>query len=750
MTKSTSIYNFVPLNKEVYVPAWSAQVSQDIPFSDGEDGVIELTFHNVSPMFIRNGSSDSRNPSPYSAHVEADGRKLYFIPGSSLKGMIRSTMEIMTFAKMSRNLYTNRYFGFRDFGGNRTALGKIYAAKARNSRPAWLRKENERLVLTPCDMNGEKELKKIPDSEIGSRYPSFTKGKTGWQRNELIHDDCGNWYPETWLDGEKYRLVCTGQMNGKKKEYLFPTGRLDEVEIKDKKVTEAFYTVHEPSPDFQKIMDFLDEGNELAVFYIPGRDEYDVRVIGLSKYMRYPHRFSIEGLVTKQQEYTDEPDLPETIFGYISPEGGKSLKGRVQIGNAFADKALDDSELCEEVSGVLGQPKSSFYPFYLRQYAGSGKYRTYEDADGIAGRKMYRVHRDGTVTGLPQGNGDRNVMTSFRPLPAGMTFHLRIAVHNLRKIETGALLSALTLHNTKGVWHNIGLARGFGYGKLALDEVRLSDGFQYEETEYLHAFEKEMTLFSMSCLPEKAPYLRTPQITTLMGILCEHDDADLNVMTLKEYGEAKKSFNVLTERGVQTKSTLTDQDRTELLKESLKNIYAADYRDAESLRQEGKLSEAAEKYNQIAQNLKRQSVDASEEEKMAVDLRNAFKEAEEARAREAEQEAQEERDRKLSAGLAANLDETYPDGTPRAGQYKVQEYNTFNKKTEQWKKKAKEEALTDTEKEAYAATFRRLYAEGCHPKKEDRDLRNPDSNLWRKAKAMLGDSFETLLGDLHA
>ena len=34
----TAPYNFVPLNKHIYLPDWADQISHDIPFEDGKDG----------------------------------------------------------------------------------------------------------------------------------------------------------------------------------------------------------------------------------------------------------------------------------------------------------------------------------------------------------------------------------------------------------------------------------------------------------------------------------------------------------------------------------------------------------------------------------------------------------------------------------------------------------------------------------------------------------------------------------------
>lgn len=368
----TSIYNFVPLNEEVFYPDWADQASQDIPFSDGEDGIIEVTLKNVSPLFIRNGSSERNNPDPYSSHIMVDGKRLYFLPATSIKGMIRTTMEIMAFGKMTQ--YTNRYF-------------------------------NKRLG------------------------------------------------------------------NGQKRRY--------------------------------------------------------------SK--------SIADLVSGQQEVDlKRRDLVETIFGYITNDTN-SIRGRVQIGNAFSDEPLDDDKLPDEVSGVLGQPKASFYPFYLKQTE-NPPYKTYDNAKAIAGRKLYRVHTGSTVTDLPQGNDNENALTFFKPLPEGMTFHLRIAVHNLRKMETGALLSALTLFDDSEACHNIGLAKGYGYGKLAIDNVELK-GFKYSFDDYLDEFAYRMTDWLGTT------WVETEQVDTLLRILSEHEDYELKPNSLEEYKEIMKdkNFDVLRE-----------------------------------------------------------------------------------------------------------------------------------------------------------------------------------------------------------
>lgn len=113
----TSPYNFVPLNSKVYIPDWYGLVSQDIPFEDGEDGYIELTWHNGSPLFIRDKDKDD----PEHAPMNINGR--YFIPGSSIKGMLRNVLSILSFGKMQEGeQYQNQKFQRTVIINNKTVV----------------------------------------------------------------------------------------------------------------------------------------------------------------------------------------------------------------------------------------------------------------------------------------------------------------------------------------------------------------------------------------------------------------------------------------------------------------------------------------------------------------------------------------------------------------------------------------------------------------------------------------------------
>ena len=761
--KLTSVYNFVPLNDCVYTPDWAELVSHDAPFSDGEDGIIEVTLRNVSPLFTRNGSSDRNNGSPYSAHIEtADGKKLYYLPATSLKGMFRSVMEIMSFARLSDSQYTNRFFGYRDLGGKDMSNGKKYVSKMQGVKAGWLRKKDEKLYLTPCDG----DYKCIEYREIESLYPHslYNSTDSGWKKNLALFKETGAMYPDfTDEYGEEYRIVCTGHINKKHKEFLFPTQQNDEIEVSES-VKTKFYTVHEPTPDFAKtkdkglsITEYLDDEKELAVFYLPERNGDGIEAIGLASMFRYPYKQSVKELITLQQGENDNiPDLTQTIFGYTGKE--KNLKGRIQFGNAFAETSLSDDELLK-ADGVLGQPKASFYPFYLKQ--DHSPYKTYDDATAIAGRKVYRTHKGSSVSNLPQGNGQESIMTHFRPIPAGLTFHLRIAVHNLRKVEIGALLSAITLHNTTRAWHHLGLAKGFGYGKLEITSVVLK-GFSAEKEEYMQAFEKEMAAFTY---PKE--WHNTPQSTMLMSILGEHEEDEVKMMEgFAKYKEAKnnKNFMSLTdaEKAIPVHSLLKDKDkedvkkRTEaiqlekkrqasaLLKEKFVQENQAKYEQAEHCYNQKEFSQAIEIYKELIEQLGHRALDSSAEELRIKDIEaeKAKEDAEKERRKKEQKEKQ--RIEKMKAGLFAILNEKYPEGTPNAGQYKIKDFKTLMQKVNKWLKDTHADALTDDERRAVWESVDRMLPTGAHPKKEDKDVNNKDSKLWKWINDTLGEREQSI------
>ncbi|MCD8213424.1 MAG: RAMP superfamily CRISPR-associated protein, partial [Campylobacter sp.] len=198
----TAPYNFVPLNEKVFYPSWADEVSHDVPLKDGQSGVIELEITAKSPIFIKNGKAkDEKNEekkdcNEFCHFLNKNGEKEYYIPASSIKGMLRNVLEIMSFSKirMDENRH-KKHLSVRDM------TNKILAPTAKNC--GFLVKNGDKIFLKKC------EFKKISHKELNS--PKLKDIPTAEQKyKEFLH-----------LLKQKTGLVFTGSIDNKKKEFLF-------------------------------------------------------------------------------------------------------------------------------------------------------------------------------------------------------------------------------------------------------------------------------------------------------------------------------------------------------------------------------------------------------------------------------------------------------------------------------------------------------------------------------------------------
>jgi CRISPR/Cas system CSM-associated protein Csm3 (group 7 of RAMP superfamily) len=92
-------FNFVPLDANIFFPSWQKQISQDVPFKGSLSGTIHVHIKAETPIFTRNGHQQGTEDNEFSYYIE-QGSKRFFIPGSTVKGCIRSIVEIMSLGKM--------------------------------------------------------------------------------------------------------------------------------------------------------------------------------------------------------------------------------------------------------------------------------------------------------------------------------------------------------------------------------------------------------------------------------------------------------------------------------------------------------------------------------------------------------------------------------------------------------------------------------------------------------------------------
>jgi len=563
-----SPYNFVPAptEKEVYKPDWADKVSHDIPFSDGESGEIELKITAMTPIFIRNGHIKDDKTNEFSHYIDENNEKKYFIPGSSLKGMFRNVLEIMSFSRMNKNLVNDDRYSFRDLSKS----GNLYLSKYKEFeiKGGWLKEDkNGCWVIEECDEIAFVNHKELEKKGIPFRALFLGKNpenKTAKFKYNLIEKDkltdkfttkevtlfggVKRNIAEYSENGKQGVLVFTGQ-SGKRKEPegQKATGKVNEfvffvnespnqlkVSPEMQKDFKFIYLDHDKnniSPDWKYWRDnFLEKGKEVPVFYAKDSNG-NLAHFGLAYMYKLPYKNSIHQTLPLKEYGSSNDDFANVIFGFTSTVKESSLKGRVMIGNAIIQNDVNPNA---EVSEILGGPKASYFPNYLQQKIENGevkKYQTYEDNSVLRGFKRYPIHKEmSTGTYESKQLSNQNVFSKFNPLPAGAEFYCKIRFHNLRKVEIGALLSAITLHSTENKsFHNIGAAKPFGYGKISLSNILLKN-LKYNLDSYLASFEEIMG-------GEK--WLKSNAIEELMSMSQHSTDSLVYPNTPKEFVDYK-------------------------------------------------------------------------------------------------------------------------------------------------------------------------------------------------------------------
>lgn len=533
----TARYNFVPLSEHVCRAediGLRGPPSQDEPILGGLSGCLPFTIFCRTPLLICAPDAEDGKKIKRFLHTP-DGRPI--IPGSSLRGMIRNVMEIACFGRF--HLVDNRRFGVRDLSPTaqqdyRDRISeRIDGAFAPKSRAGWLQRVNGTLTLFPC------AFARIDHSDLDKIGPGFARniaglrGDTTREQGRMAKDvegaftDTGHtldrdlWVEDTpsahMHNGKtlRYRkalreytrgysiksgtLVFSGLPSSRKHMEFFFFDRQDNGVEVSSEVWRKFIDVHEEQEKSSETWGWrkqtLDNGGMIPVFWLgtdaaPGAPT----AIGLVMMFKLPADNTTHDLIRHSSPdhlNADIIDLPTRIFGRIHENGGQSFRGRVSFGYAELkgdpDAIPKDKDSCNT---VLGAPKPSFVPAYVRQrdfghtdgkalqvvgqrngtniYA---QYRSYMNWDNqreeLRGWKRYPAGLEWPPPPVPRGVSD-NATVCLAPLyeqQKGLRFRGRIRFHNLSRVELGALIWASTFGGER-YFHRLGLGKAFGWGQV--------------------------------------------------------------------------------------------------------------------------------------------------------------------------------------------------------------------------------------------------------------------------------------------
>lgn len=511
-------YNFVPLADQVVQPEWADQVSHDLPFKDGLSGTIHYTLTARSPLLVGGEQTPASQDSPGKVRFYQLPNGEYAIPGSSLKGMVRSVCEIATFSRM--NHVDDRRYGLRDITNRK--ISAAYTELLNNRRYGFIQLDADgQIKLTPCEMTrlhhstieetfGLREVCFKAGMSVSEKYKKWRE----WSEKKNLDPfnipfDHNSVRATTLGSGSmKGYPVFTGQVsarnkpgepepkkgNKKHKDFIFHSLREHERFTVPERSWSDFLFIHSdpyatkkekdnkksdsglmPWDDYWKERFY--QGERVPVFYL---DDGKLLRLGLAYMPKVAGDFSVHELIAHSEPAHTEntgKDMASLLFGHVDDEESGALRGRVTFlparhGNSERPYTTEPT--------ILNGPKASFFPNYISQKTDTNSnrisgqsYATYlstreHPTPTIRGWKRYPARPEGMVgvQELTEEQKDsKKVQVQLEPLPTGATFTGQINFHNLKAEELGALLWAVTWGDDDTYMHSLGMGKSFGFGQ---------------------------------------------------------------------------------------------------------------------------------------------------------------------------------------------------------------------------------------------------------------------------------------------
>lgn len=393
--KAKAPYNFVPLPEKVLVAEeFTAHDKYD---SDRHTGYIELEIKTETPLYTRcafptTAWSDERkleNGKPKVTLIEEcqeffhRGQKVGneyvpVIPGSTLRGMARSLVEILSYSKIFA--VSNKKIIHRAVA-DMTTLGKSYRKQLLNVKAGYLVEENGEYKIRAALEKHGKSFLKIERSKLGRLADNSHKTHSIWivpEEDKFIAEKISFTDPknENFI---KATLVVTGFMHNKKYEYiifepnieveLIPVSREfrqlfnEDLEISRRKE-------HKQRVFNKNLLKNINQGE--PIFYLENEDTENIEkkliFFGLAKMIRLPFTSTIHDFLDDDSNKTEVLDLTESIFGKV--EGENTLAGRVFFSDAVCktnDPFFTGIDNGRRVPKILSSPKPSAFQNYLNQ-----------------------------------------------------------------------------------------------------------------------------------------------------------------------------------------------------------------------------------------------------------------------------------------------------------------------------------------------------------------------------------------------
>jgi len=495
--KAHAPYNFIPVNKSV-IP--------DLK-QDGEKiltGYIDLEITTKTALFIR-GIGE-----------KFFGAEYPVIPGSSLRGMIRTLVEIVSYSELKFSDKKKRFF-YRNIGENFYRDKFIENQKINpplvkmKVYSGWLTKDGNQYYITPSSTDSNhRQYYRINGSftkhNIYFRPKKFDFANTTWIDAGFevpVYDFRKVFFNPTRVDKIKHKpnfnldywilrefsqaksggltqegsLVVSGAF-ATKKHYQWVINQAGNVNtaINVSKLIEE-YKMDDNREENADLIKMLKNKNNQAIpcFYLTdGKNQ--IIALGHTGIFRLAYQYNVGTLLKQKQN--DIPDFADSMFGT-----------QEQSSKVFFEDGLPSKENVVEVYpnpihlNILQSPRTTCFQHYLEQPNGvntpkNALHNWGNQNSQIKGFKLY-WHRDApdemtqkdswafNMSDITDFNKKKNILSEpVIPVKREQKFMARLRFADITEKELGCLLMVLELPN--GCFHKLGMGKPYGLGSIEI------------------------------------------------------------------------------------------------------------------------------------------------------------------------------------------------------------------------------------------------------------------------------------------
>jgi CRISPR-associated protein (TIGR03986 family) len=511
-------YNFVELPDKVVQ-------AEELPpgdryHPDRHTGKIECTLTTASPLYIRCGLTLDEFKQCKEAKDLPDFFYIFdklkpVIPGSSIRGMLRTLVEISSFSKIDRVSGKQKFF-FRAVAAKRDdPLANPYKTCLKNVGAGYLVKSNDGWYIRPARAIGDDPFVWIKEGTVSKKFPDFIPMTKADYRPQYIQNigfgDIVTKNNRRFArqisprpDGQEYIgvLVTSGNMaegsddptsTTRKNHCLVhePDTEAELIKISDAAIQDycsSLTDFQKQSPPFREDLGVLENGR--CIFYCqPEQQGGEVTLFGQSPNFRIPYSPQKNGRAASAEDFIPESlkdskivDFADAIFGFVRDKKQEEDSTQVVPGRVFISDTICQQTKGEDiwlsnspiVPKILAGPKPTTFQHYLVQTkAGKRDLKHYGSAPGketvIRGHKLY-WHKDKNPAirlENPEEVSDTQ-KTQIKPIKPGVSFQFTIHFENLSEVELGALLWVLDLAQNEQYRLSLGMGKPLGMGAVKI------------------------------------------------------------------------------------------------------------------------------------------------------------------------------------------------------------------------------------------------------------------------------------------